>query len=106
VSGPLPSHVVGDGSSNHLRQWENTVSLTLAANAKLSILDEHIAYLQLENLGRSQSTQQHQVNEREVAVAPKAAQKPKHLHLREWLHDATRYLDSELELSRSRQLVQ
>src|SRR5262249_7976542 len=106
VGRSLPSHVVSDGSSNHIREREDTVALAFAVNAKLAVFDEHVAYLQLQHFGRAHSTQQHQVNDCEVAVATKAAEELEDFRTRERLDDAPRDLDSKRNPTMSWQLMQ
>jgi hypothetical protein len=45
VGRPFPSHVVGDGRGNHVRQRQDTVALTFATDAELPVFVEYVAPL-------------------------------------------------------------
>ena len=89
AGGALPPHVVGDRAGYDLRQRQNPFAIPLAADAQLPVLDDHVTEPQREDLGGAQPAQQHQVHEREIAIAPERAQELPDLGTREWLDECT-----------------
>src|SRR5262249_13682418 len=89
-----------------IREREDTVAFAFTVNAKLAVFDEHVAHLQLQNFGRAHSTQQHQVNDCEVAVATKAAEELEDFRTRERLDDPPPPPDAQAAPPKSWQLLQ
>jgi hypothetical protein len=73
-----------------------------AADAELLLLDEDVSQLQLQYLDAAQTAQQHQMRDRDIAVAPQGAKELTDLGTGQRLDDAPGHLDAKYETMATR----
>jgi hypothetical protein len=92
--GPLEAQVVAQEASEERGQRQRAISLPLAAYAQATVGPDEIANVELEDLSGPQTAQEHQVDDREIAIAPERAQEGANLLGRQRLDERPRLANS------------
>jgi hypothetical protein len=88
--------VVSEQASERIGKRKDSIALALAANMKAALRPDHVIEMQLDDFSRTQSAQEHQVDDREISIATKAPQERTDLVRPEGLDQEARLLDADL----------